>query len=318
MDATLHNFGKSNATIDLKHGDRERYIACCALDCKRQVALVDPGPSSTLTQLRHDLRERGIAISDIGAIFLTHIHFDHAGATGSLVRKNPRIQVYVHERGAVHLADPKRLLASASRVFGTNIEEYWGPFHPVPGTNLRVLTGGEEIIFGARQFEVVYTPGHAVHHVSYFDHENRVAFVGDAAGIRIADLFVYPATPPPDVDLDDMYQSLDLIEKRKPHGLYLTHFGLVDRVEWHMAEFRARLHRWSEYVRLALEQNQDDPHRARDFAEMVKAELSLHASKEEAAWFEKSFSFQHNWSGLAHYWRKQKIRRNPTQAASQS
>jgi glyoxylase-like metal-dependent hydrolase (beta-lactamase superfamily II) len=305
MSPISDNLADSIVTVDLEHQGRERYIACCLLDCKGEFALLDPGPSSTLNVLRQKLRDRGIAISDIGSILLTHIHFDHAGATGALVEQNPRIRVFVHSKGAAHLRNPKRLLESASRVFGPRIEELWGSFEPVPAGNLYVLRGGENLTIGAREFEVLYTPGHAIHHVSYFEPASKVAFVGDAAGVRIDDSFVYPATPPPDIDLRAINESLDLILARKPQFLFLTHFGLMGRVEWHVAELRDRLRRWSEFVRLSLDRQGDDLRRAREFSEMVKAELSADLTNAGSTRFEKFISFQQNWYGLARYWRRQ-------------
>jgi glyoxylase-like metal-dependent hydrolase (beta-lactamase superfamily II) len=299
------SFSKSTVTVDLEHQQRDRYIACCLLDCQQQVALLDPGPSCTLGALLRNLEGMGIGVSDIGTILLTHIHFDHAGVTGSLVELNPRIQVYVHQRGAAHLIDPRRLVKSAARVLNADIEGFWGPFKSVPAGNLNVLVGGEKLTVGARRFEVLYTPGHAPHHVSYFESDSKVAFVGDAAGIRIADSFVYPATPPPDVDVPQLNQSLDLIQACGPQRLFLTHFGLVGRVEWHLAEFRDRLKRWNEFVRLSLERQEDDLHRAQEFSEMVTAEVASRASQQEAEWFEQLVSSRQNWYGLARYWRRQ-------------
>jgi glyoxylase-like metal-dependent hydrolase (beta-lactamase superfamily II) len=307
MGSFADSFLSSTVTIDLKYQDRDRYIASCLLDCGQEVVLLDPGPSSTVGNLHRDLDDRGMRVSDIGAILLTHIHFDHAGATGSLVEQNPKIRVYVHERGAQHLIDPKRLLKSASRIFGANVEELWGPFYPVPARNLEILRGGEEIPLGARRFEALYTPGHAIHHVSFFEPNSEIAFVGDAAGVRTTD-FVYPATPPPDIDLSATNESLDLILSREPRRLFLTHFGLVDRVEWHISEFRERLGRWSEFVRLSLDQEGNDSQRAQNFSNMVKAELSSAVSQEEAIWFEHSISSRQNWYGLARYWRQRGMR----------
>jgi glyoxylase-like metal-dependent hydrolase (beta-lactamase superfamily II) len=175
----------------------------------------------------------------------------------------------------------------------------------VPARNVNVLNGGQKITLGARRFDVLYTPGHARHHVSYFEPDSEVAFVGDAAGIRIADSFVYPATPPPDVDVQQINQSLDLIQDFRPQRLFLTHFGLVGRVEWHIAELRDRLERWNEFVRLSLERQDDDLHRAQVFSEMVTAEVASRALPQEAEWFEQLVSSRQNWYGLARYWRRQ-------------
>jgi len=307
MNSISDNSLESIVTVDLEHQGRERHIACCLLDCKGEIALLDPGPSSTLDVLLRKLQERGVALSDIGSILLTHIHLDHAGATGALVEQNPRIRVFVHSNGAAHLSNPRRLLESASRVFGPAIEKIWGSFKPVPAKNLCALRGGETVTIGARRFEVLYTPGHAIHHVSYFEPASKVAFVGDAAGVRIDDSFVYPATPPPDIDIRSIDESLDLIRARAPQLLFLTHFGLMGRVDWHIVELRERLRRWSEFVRLSLGRPGDDSSRAREFSEMVKAELSANMTDAESKRFEKFISFKQNWYGLARYWRRQSV-----------
>jgi glyoxylase-like metal-dependent hydrolase (beta-lactamase superfamily II) len=290
--------------IDLEFRGRSQYIAACLLTSQKEIAILDPGPSSTLDLLRRKLTDVGVSISDITTILLTHIHLDHAGATGTLVAENPRIQVFVHERGASHLVDPTRLLESASRVFGAKRDEYWGPIEAVPTENLNVLRGGEQIGLGSRKFDVLYTPGHANHHVSYFEPGSGIAFVGDALGIRTNDSFVYPATPPPDIDLRRLNASADLIESCKPKRLFLTHFGLMGEVEWHLADFRGRLARWSEFVRQSLEEPGDDEGRARLFSEMAGAEAASILKDSEAQWFKNSVSSRQNWYGLARYWRR--------------
>ena len=295
---------KTTTTVDLEFRSRSRYLASCVLVCGQEVAIVDPGPSSTLDVLQRKLHEMGVRFSDISTVLLTHIHLDHAGATGTLVEKNPNVRVLVHERGVKHLADPTRLLKSVSRVFGASGEEFWGPVKPVPTQNLKALTGGEQLLVGTRKFEVLYTPGHAKHHVSYFEPESEIAFVGDALGIRTNNAFVYPATPPPDIDLPQLYDSAALIESREPKRLFLTHFGLMEEVKWHFADFRDRLGRWGEFVRQSLQQPVDDETRARLFSEMAGAETASLISESEAEWFTKSVSSSQNWQGLAQYWRR--------------
>jgi glyoxylase-like metal-dependent hydrolase (beta-lactamase superfamily II) len=268
------------------------------------MAILDPGPSYSVDVLRRKLADVGVSISDITNILLTHIHLDHAGATGTLLAENPRIQVFVHERGAAHLVDPTRLLQSASSVFGSKGDEYWGPVEPVPTANVNVLRGGEQLQVGSRKFEVLYTPGHAKHHVSYYECESGIAFVGDALGIRTNNFLVYPATPPPDVDLELLQASASLIESRKPERLFLTHFGLMGEVEWHFADFRERLERWSDFVRRSLEQPGEDEARAKLFSEMAAVEAASLLKENEADWFKNSVSSRQNWYGLARYWRR--------------
>ena len=212
---------------DLQFLGRPGIIATAVLRGPAGVALVDPGPSTTIDTLKAALAERGTSVGEIRQLLLTHIHLDHAGATGTLVRENPDIEVLVHERGAPHMANPVRLIASATQLYGeAHMARLWGEFLPVPESNLRALTGGETITAAGRELEVAYTPGHASHHVSYFDHATRVAFVGDTAGIRRGtSTYVMPPTPPPDIDLDAWIESEARILAWDPDVLFLTHFG---------------------------------------------------------------------------------------------
>jgi glyoxylase-like metal-dependent hydrolase (beta-lactamase superfamily II) len=205
--------------IDVRHLGLDRVI--CAWDADG--ILVDPGPQSCEETLI-----AGLAGERPRAVLLTHIHFDHAGVAGALVRRWPDLPVYVHERGARHLADPERLVASATRLYGEEgMKRLWGEVVPVPEENLRVLHGGERDVEGA--FRVEYTPGHASHHVAYLHEDSGWAFVGDVAGVRIPpNALVVAPTPPPDIDVDAWERSLDLVGGWRPERLALTHFGEVE------------------------------------------------------------------------------------------
>ena len=217
--------------IDVRHRGREKVIACFEVDG----VLVDPGPQSCEDTL---LEALGGEVPK--ALLLTHIHFDHAGAAGALVQRWPELDVYVHERGAPHLANPERLVASAARLYGgeEGLRETWGEVVPVPEERLKVLSGGETVL----GFEVAYTPGHASHHVCYF--RDGVAFVGDMAGVRVPpyDLTLAP-TPPPDIDVEAWERSLDTIAAWEPQTLALTHFGTADDPPAQLAAVREAL-RW--------------------------------------------------------------------------
>src|SRR5947209_7356991 len=205
------------ATIDLMHQGLDRVIGAYEIDG----VIVDPGPAPCVERLL-------AAVPEPRALLLTHIHLDHAGATGVLVRRFPQLDVYVHERGAPHLIDPSKLLRSAKQLYGDQMDELWGEVAPVPESNIHALRGGETV----EGFRVAYTPGHASHHVSYLHEAGGDAFVGDVGGVRIppADFTIAP-TPPPDIDLDAWRQSLDTIAAWKPTRLCLTHFGSTDGVE---------------------------------------------------------------------------------------
>ena len=228
--------------VDLNFLGVPQIIATAVLHGSAGVALIDPGPSTTLDSLKQSLRRKGVSISDVRQILLTHIHLDHAGATGTLVRENAAIDVFVHERGAPHMIDPAKLLASAGRLYGADMGRLWGDFLPVPADRVRALQGEERITVGGRELEVAYTPGHASHHVSYFDPSSRVAFVGDTAGIRRQGRdFIMPPTPPPDVDLDAWRASEDRILSWDPDTLFLTHFGPFHGARVHFHDMTERL-----------------------------------------------------------------------------
>jgi glyoxylase-like metal-dependent hydrolase (beta-lactamase superfamily II) len=221
--------------IDVRHLGREHVICCWEVDG----VLIDPGPQSCEDTLLQELggeRPR--------ALLLTHIHFDHAGAAGALVRRWPDVPVYVHERGARHIVDPERLVASAARLYGgeEGLARLWGEVVPVPEANLRILSGGEREVEGA--FTVEYTPGHASHHVCYLHEPSGWAFVGDMGGVRTpAAEFTLAPTPPPDIDVAAWEHSLDLLAGWRPEGLALTHFGPIEDSLSQLERVRAQLHR---------------------------------------------------------------------------
>src|ERR1700676_3891833 len=206
----------STTVLDLNWMGRPHSIGAVLLETGSHYAILDPGPASTLETLRAQLLQRGLSVSDLEAILLTHIHLDHAGATGTLLRENPNLRVFVHSKGAAHLVDPSKLLASAGRLWGDELPRLFGETLGVPEQNIQILDGGETLSVGTRKFDVIYTPGHASHHVTYFDEQDSVAFAGDTAGIRIANgPYIMPATPPPDIDLVVWEESFDSIVDRR-------------------------------------------------------------------------------------------------------
>jgi glyoxylase-like metal-dependent hydrolase (beta-lactamase superfamily II) len=292
-------------TLDNLWMGRPRSIAAGLLESDGHRSIVDPGPGSTLDTLRQQLQVRGIGVADLDAILLTHIHLDHAGATGALVRENPRLAVYVHKNGAPHVIDPSKLLASAQRLWPSNLQRLFGETLPVPAENLRILEGGETLKLGSRQVEVVYTPGHASHHVSYFDKEEGVAFVGDTVGVRIeGNSFVMPATPPPDIDLGIWDKSFAAILQRKPECLFLTHFGYSDNPSEHILLFRERLHQWAALAEEILRTAASDSAAMDSFMSATHAEISQHLPADEADHYAFSAGLNLSFLGLARYLRK--------------
>jgi glyoxylase-like metal-dependent hydrolase (beta-lactamase superfamily II) len=270
--------------IDTMHLGRPHVIGCWQVG----EALIDPGPESSLPTLLEALdgeRPR--------ALLLTHIHLDHAAATGALVRRWPKLEVYVHERGARHLIDPSKLLASAGRLYGDAMERLWGEIVPVPEANVKPLTGGETV-HGMR---VAYTPGHASHHVCYLHEESGTAFVGDVAAVSIpgANLIV-PPTPPPDIDIEVWEDSIGIVEGWNPGRLALTHFGAIEQPAEHLATVRERLREEAQLARDLSEDEYERSHRER-----VTAAAS---SPEAAAELIQCVPPEYQWRGLDRYWQK--------------
>jgi glyoxylase-like metal-dependent hydrolase (beta-lactamase superfamily II) len=274
--------------IDLMHLGRRRVLGAWRVGD----VIVDPGPSSALGALlpvleRHPPR----------ALALTHIHLDHAGAAGSLVERFPDLEVWVHERGAPHLIDPDKLIASAGRLYGAQMEELWGEVLPVPADRLRVLVGGELVA----PFHVAYTPGHASHHVSYLHEPSARAFTGDVTGVRIGEGPVLAPTPPPDIDLPAWRASLELIEGWRPRSLALMHFGSYDDVEAHLSALRDHLDE-VEALAGALD--------AEGFAAAIRARVAgatatgTAGGADTAAAYARATSSRQNFEGLTRYLRR--------------
>jgi glyoxylase-like metal-dependent hydrolase (beta-lactamase superfamily II) len=291
--------------IDLHWAGHPRSIACALLRLENYCALIDPGPASTVNTLRQQLEQRGVTIGDLSAIFLTHIHLDHAAATGALVRENPGLPVYVHSRGVDHLIDPTKLLQSASRLYGGDMEQLFGVFLPVPAANVHALEGGEVLALGSRSLQVLYTPGHAHHHVTYFDPEDRVAFVGDTCGLSIdGHPYILPATPPPDISIELWDTSLDAIAGLHPQRLFLTHFSFSDNPAEHIANYRERLHRWRDLSAHLLAQNLEETAAMHQFAQQIAAEATQVLSPDQVAEYLFNGALNLSWLGLARYHRK--------------
>jgi glyoxylase-like metal-dependent hydrolase (beta-lactamase superfamily II) len=253
--------------------------------------IVDPGPTSaveTLLEALGDWRPRALA--------LTHIHLDHAGAAGTLVRRWPDLEVWVHEAGAPHVIDPTKLLASAARLYGPeNMDRLWGAVEPVPEANVVVLAGGGERV---GPFEVRHAPGHASHHVVYF-HENGDAFVGDATGVRITpSAYVRAPTPPPEIDLEAWSGTLDTIAAAAPRRLMLTHFGAFDDVGRQIGALRGALERWA---RRAQELDEDE------FVRELDAEALAGSDPQSAASYAQAAPADHCFQGLTRYWSKRSL-----------
>jgi len=271
--------------VDVRHLGVPLVICCHVIDD----VIVDPGPESTMETLLEELGD-----FEPAKILLTHIHLDHAGAAGALARRWPDAEVWVHERGARHMLDPSRLLASAARIYGDDMDRLWGDVAPVPEERLRVLSGGERI----GPWRVEYTPGHASHHVSFLHEPTGTALVGDVAGVRIADGPILPPTPPPNVDLEAWHASLRTVASWAPERIAITHFGTwEDDVTGHLEEMHAALDRWAEISRRT-----DDAAYAAAIEEEMRTKSS-DANVAEA--FMRAMPPKMLWTGWARYWAEQ-------------
>lgn len=271
--------------LDVLHLGRPNVICCHRIGD----VLVDPGPQSCEDALLAALGDRVPQ-----AILLTHIHLDHAGATGALVRRWPHLTVAVHERGARHVVDPSKLVASATRLYGADMERLWGEIVPVPEDRLIVLRGGERLDgWGEGSWRVAYTPGHAQHHVSYLHEASGTVYAGDVAGVRIGDGPIMPPTPPPDIELDLWRTSLDTIAAWEPRRLAITHFGTYDDPVSHLAELREALDRLGSWSR---------DHDAATFEAEVRAWITDRVGAERAAAYFQGMPPDALYPGLARYW----------------
>lgn len=275
------------APIDLLHGGAPRTIGAYLLETDDGLALFDCGPSVCIPALERGLADRGLALADVRHLLLSHIHLDHAGAAGALVRRQPALQVHVSEVGAPHLVDPSRLERSARRLYGDTFDSLWGELAPVPEENVHVA--GPRVL----GLECFPTPGHASHHVCYFD--GTTLYAGDAAGVRIQPAeTVLPPTPPPDVDLEAWERTLREIERRRPERLALIHFGVAEDVERHLGELRERLATWAERVERGAGED--------EFVAAAKADLPA----ADAERYDRAMPFWQSYAGLARYWEQRR------------
>lgn len=277
--------------IDLRYQGADRVIGCYLLETPEGLALFDCGPSSCLDELEAGLRGRGVELADVRHLLLSHIHLDHAGAAGVLVRKHPGLLVHVSEIGAPHLVDPSKLEASARRLYGDAFDGLWGELAAVPAENVKV-TGRR--VAGLECFP---TPGHARHHVCYLDVDGTL-YAGDAAGVRIhPEPVVLPPTPPPDYDLDLWLETLDEIDRRAPERLALIHFGAFGDVDRHLGELRERLHDWTGWVEEGVAEDEFS-RRVRDgIRDEGRADVDM---------YERAMPFWQSYAGLTRYWDKRR------------
>jgi glyoxylase-like metal-dependent hydrolase (beta-lactamase superfamily II) len=270
--------------LDLEFLGLPRAIGAYVVETTDGLALFDCGPSTTFPRLKAALRERGLELESLRHLLLSHIHFDHAGSAGALVREHPSLRVWVSEIGAPHLADPSRLEASARRLYGEDFDRLWGELVPVPETNIEIATGD---VLG---WETFPTPGHASHHVCYL--RDGTLLAGDAAGVRILPSSpILAVAPPPDVDVEAWHTTIREIRDRGPERLALIHYGVATDVEDHLDRLDSELDRWAELVRRGI-----------DADEFVTATRESIGDDNEL--YEAVVPYEQSWQGLHRYWVK--------------
>jgi glyoxylase-like metal-dependent hydrolase (beta-lactamase superfamily II) len=270
--------------VDLHFGGRPHAIGVYVVETDDGLALFDCGPTSTLPALEDGLAAHGLAVEDIRHLLLSHIHLDHAGAAGPLVRRHPALTVWVSEIGAPHLVDPSRLEQSARRLYGDLFDPLWGELAPVPEGNVRIASGN---VLGWDTFP---TQGHASHHVSYF--LNGTLLAGDAAGVRMPGAsYVLPVSPPPDVDVETWHETVAAIRAREPERLALIHFGVHEDVTSHLDRLELELDRWAARVRDGMDQQA--------FVDAARADAG-----EDADLYDRVAPFWQSWAGMKRYWEK--------------
>ncbi len=268
--------------VDLHFGGRPHAIGVYVVDTDDGPALFDTGPTSTLPALEAGLAERGTSLSEIRHVLLSHIHLDHAGAAGPIVRAHPHLTVWVSEVGAPHLADPSRLERSARRLYGEAFDMLWGELAPVPEESIRIAAGD---VLGWEAFPTV---GHASHHVSYL--RDGTLLAGDAAGVRMPGAsYVLPVSPPPDIDVEAWHATAAAIREREPERLALIHFGVHEDVVSHLDRLELELDRWAARVRDGMTQEA--------FADAARADAG-----DDADDYDQVAPFWQSWHGLRRYW----------------
>ena len=273
--------------LDLLHLGRERVIGAYLLDTAEGPALFDCGPTTCVPALKAALRDRGLELQDVPHLLLSHVHLDHAGAAGVLVREHPALQVHVSPIGAPHLVDPTRLEKSARRLYGDEFDTLWGELAPVPDENIRET--GDQVL----GLDCFPSPGHASHHVCYVDGDGTL-YAGDATGVRIQpSRFVLPPTPPPEFDLAVWESTLDEIERRDAQRLALIHFGVADDPIEHLAALRMRLRSWTALV--------GDGTTEEEFEAAALAELG-----DDAPPYVQAIPPWQSYAGLRRYWEKRR------------
>lgn len=294
-------------TLDLNFLGIDRAIAAFIVKTSEGPVLIESGPYSTFPHLTEQIKAAGYAPTDIQHVLLTHIHFDHAGAAWAFAKQGAKI--YVHPFGAKHLAQPDKLWSSAKRIYQDDMERLWGEMQAIPEEQIKAVEHEEVISIGNAKFTALHTPGHAVHHIAWQFEE--VVFTGDVAGVRVhpEDRLVEPPCPPPDINVEDWLDSISKIRALNPKTLYLTHFGKVEDIDWHLDALEIRLIEWSNWIKVKMEMGQDPEETVPEFKEFVAKQLKeMGVGEEGIRQYEAANPSYMSVSGLMRYWKKKQER----------
>lgn len=299
--------------LDLGFLDIEHAIAVFVVEGPAGLALVETGPASTLPHLKGALQKKGLQLADFQQIFLSHIHFDHAGAAWAFAEAGAT--VFVHPKGLPHLASPEKLYNSARMIYKEEMDTLWGPMHPIPEPLLRAPGHGDTVEACGLQFKAWYTPGHAVHHIAWQVSDpaagETALFTGDVAGVRIGEGPVAPPCPPPDINVEDWLASLELIRRLPVETLYLTHFGAVTNKKVHLDALEKRLLAWADWMKPFAEQKTAPEEIVPLFQAFVAGELSASGVDEAGLKrYEAANPAFMSVAGLMRYWRKKQETEN--------
>jgi glyoxylase-like metal-dependent hydrolase (beta-lactamase superfamily II) len=293
-------------SISLPFQGEEGIVGSYLLAGDNDLVLIDPGPESMLKPLLDAISTCGFEPRDVTHILATHIHLDHAGAAGSLLHHMQDATVYAHSKGAPHMIDTSKVLASATRIYGKRMQELWGKVEPVPADRLRTIEHGDTLSVAGRNLHVYYTPGHAIHHVIFFDDNSGELFAGDTAGVRLQDVdYVRPPTPPPDIDLEAWFASIDTMEQLSPSVLYLGHFGPTRTITQHLARLREQLNTWGDFILQEMRADKTEQEIlnlliARTDPELLQVTNDPHALQR----YEIAANYPMSVQGYMRYWRK--------------
>jgi glyoxylase-like metal-dependent hydrolase (beta-lactamase superfamily II) len=291
-------------TLDLNFLGYNEAIASFLIESTEGPILIESGPYSTFGHLEKALNSKGYTPSDVKHVLLSHIHFDHAGAAWAFAKTGAKI--YLHPFGAGHMHDPSKLVASATMIYGDQMDVLWGKMEGIPLENLKEMAHEEKLTIGEHTFTALHTPGHAKHHIAW--ELGRTVFTGDVAGVKIGNGPVVPPCPPPDINIEDWNTSIDLILSRNPERLVLTHFDARENVKEHMAQLKAILNDWAEWIKTKVDAGLTAEAITPLFMEYTNAQLKKHGvSAEGLKQYEAANPAWMSVAGLMRYWKKKEV-----------